>query len=100
MRLSALQTALLALQRSMLELQQKYEATTRRISIEQRPSAVNLLHYLAMRRHDLRSLQIGLADMGVSSLGRAEAHALPTVMAALDAVRAMRREPADEPRTK
>jgi hypothetical protein len=53
-----------------------------------------------MRRRDLRSLQIGLADMGVSSLGRAEAHALPAVMAALDAVRALRGEPVGEPRTK
>jgi pyruvate kinase len=100
MRLATLQTALLALQRSMLEFEQKYKAATGRISLEQRPSAINLLHYLAMRRRDLRSLQIGLADMGVSSLGRAEAHALPTVMAALDAVRAIRRKPAGEPRTK
>ena len=47
-----------------------------------RASAQNLLHYLAMRRRDLRPLQIRLAAMGLSSLGRAESH----VMATVDAV--------------
>ena len=42
-------------------------------------SAVNLLHYLAFRRHDLRRLQSKLAMRGLSSLGRAEAHVLGTV---------------------
>jgi pyruvate kinase len=45
-------------------------------------SAENLLHYLAFRSHDLRPLQDALAPLGLSSLGRAEAH----VMATLDAV--------------
>jgi pyruvate kinase len=45
-------------------------------------SAENLLHYLAFRSHDLRPLQDQLARLGLSSLGRAEAH----VMATLDAV--------------
>lgn len=45
-------------------------------------SAENLLHYLAFRSRDLRPLQDALAPLGLSSLGRAEAH----VMATLDAV--------------
>ncbi|TPW17414.1 MAG: pyruvate kinase [Halothiobacillaceae bacterium] len=45
-------------------------------------SAQNLLHYLALRRHDLRQLQQQLVEVGVSSLGRCEAH----VMATLDQV--------------
>src|SRR6516164_4174458 len=45
-------------------------------------SARNLAHYLALRRHDLRSLQQALVPLGVSSLGRCEAH----VLATLDAV--------------
>jgi pyruvate kinase len=48
-----------------------------------RLSACNLLHYLALRRHEIRPLQEELAERGVSSLGRAEAH----VLAALSAVR-------------
>lgn len=48
------------------------------------PSAVNLAHYLALRRADLNSLQLGLQALGLSTLGRCEPH----VMASLDAVRA------------
>ena len=45
-------------------------------------SARNLAHYLAMRGFDLRRVQEQLADIGVSSLGRAE----PQVLANLDKV--------------
>jgi len=45
-------------------------------------SARNLLHYLALRSHDLRPLQARLSAVGLSSLGRAESH----VLAAVDAV--------------
>jgi len=44
--------------------------------------ARNLAHYIALRHHDIRSLQEELAQLRLSSLGRAEAH----VMATLDAV--------------
>jgi pyruvate kinase len=47
-------------------------------------SAANLIHYLALRRHDLRILQPRLAALGLSSLGRSEAR----VMASVGAVRA------------
>ena len=47
-----------------------------------RESARNLLHYLALRRRDLRPLQLRLAKLGLSSLGRAESH----VLSAVDAV--------------
>jgi pyruvate kinase len=46
-------------------------------------SARNLLHYLALRRRDLRPLQLRLAALGLSSLGRAESHVLATVDAVL-----------------
>jgi pyruvate kinase len=52
-----------------------------------RESARNLLHYLALRRHDLRPLQMRLAALGLSSLGRAESHALATVDAVLGVMR-------------
>jgi pyruvate kinase len=47
-----------------------------------RDSASNLAHYLAVRRHDVRALQRDLSRLGLSSLGRMEAH----VMASLNAV--------------
>jgi pyruvate kinase len=50
---------------------------------ERQASARNLIHYLTLRRHDLRGLQSGLAAIGMSSLGRVEAHVLPTLDAVL-----------------
>ncbi len=47
-------------------------------------SARNLLHYLALRRRDIRPLQRRLAALGLSSLGRAESHVLATVDAVLE----------------
>jgi len=45
-------------------------------------SAANLAHYLAVRQHELRTLQDRLAEVGLSSLGRGEAH----ILANLDSV--------------
>jgi len=45
-------------------------------------SALNLAEYLALRRHDLRSIQTALMPWGLSSLGRIEARVMPN----LDAV--------------
>ncbi|HUJ24809.1 MAG TPA: pyruvate kinase [Myxococcales bacterium] len=42
-------------------------------------SARNLLHYLALRSHDLRALQSSLAELGLSSLGRCEGHVLSSI---------------------
>lgn len=55
-----------------------------------RDSARNLLHYLAMRRRDLRTLQGQLAALGLSSLGRAESQAMASVSAVLEIVRHLR----------
>jgi len=46
-------------------------------------SAPNLLHYLALRQHDLRPLQAQLTHLGLSSMGQAESHVLATVNAVL-----------------
>jgi pyruvate kinase len=48
-----------------------------------RRSAANLVHYVELRRHDMRDLQARLAAVGLSSLGRSEAHVLATVEAVL-----------------
>ena len=47
------------------------------------PALVNLAHYLALRRHDLRPLQRELMWRGLSSLGRLESRVLPTLDAVL-----------------
>lgn len=50
---------------------------------DNRASAGNLAHYVALRQHDIRDLQEELGSLGLSSLGRAEPH----VLASVDAVR-------------
>jgi pyruvate kinase len=55
----------------------------------QRASALNLVHYMALRRHDLRHAQRQLAAHGLSSLGRTESHvreSLETVLQVLYAL--------------
>jgi pyruvate kinase len=44
-----------------------------------RQSAVNLAHYLGLRKQDLRHLQHELATLGLSSLGRCEGHVRDTL---------------------
>ena len=45
-----------------------------------RASARNLAHYLGLRRRDVRKLQLELAALGLSSLGRSEGHVRDTVL--------------------
>lgn len=51
-----------------------------------RSSARNLTHYMALRNRDLRELQRTLSALGLSSLGRAEAHTLASIDAVLVAL--------------
>ncbi len=60
-----------------------------KIPAARRPSARNLIHYVALRSQDLRRLQRDLALNGLSSLGRCEAHVLESVERLLVALRAM-----------
>jgi pyruvate kinase len=60
-------------------------------------SAINLLHYLAFRRHDLRLLQEKLSDLGLSSLGRTETHVMSSVLTVLQAISHLTSAPAPRP---
>lgn len=55
----------------------------------QRASARNLLHYLAVRRRDVRDLQRDLSALGLSSLGRMESQVLATLRAVSTALAAL-----------
>jgi len=72
----ALIAELWTLRESMLEHEVRLKPWLRDIDPAHVASAVNLAHYLALRRFDLRRLQEQLAWIGVSSLGRAETHVL------------------------
>ncbi|CAN5192533.1 pyruvate kinase [soil metagenome] len=52
-----------------------------------RYSATNLVHYVELRQHDVRDLQIRLSNHGLSSLGRTESHVLGSIDALLDSLR-------------
>jgi pyruvate kinase len=68
----------------MLDMESAFEGELRCISPERHDSARNLLHYVALRRHDIRMLQEELMQRGLSSLGRCESHVLANVDAVLD----------------
>lgn len=73
----------------LLKAEQLVEERLAAIPARRRPSARNLIHYLALRHQDLRRLQAELALEGLSSLGRCEAHVLASVQRLLAALRAM-----------
>ena len=59
------------------------------VAPEHLSSARNLVHYWAIRQFDLRKLQATLAEFGLSSLGRSEAHVQATLAAVRSAIAAM-----------
>ena len=69
-----------------LEFESAYADELSAVHPEFRDSARNLVHYLALRRSDLRDLQEILLGLGLSSLGRAERNVLGSVRAVLDAL--------------
>lgn len=75
----ALIDELWSLRQSMISQAARLDWASLGIDPAHTASAINLAHYLAMRRFDLRALQVRLARLGVSSLGRAEPHALASV---------------------
>ena len=71
------------LQSLMADTESRFRKDLEIIHPDQRPSARNLLHYVSLRRRDLRPLQERLAVLGLSSLGRCESHVMDNVHAVL-----------------
>lgn len=68
-----------ALRADLVAAAARFEAALAAVHPAHREGAANLVHYLGLRHRDLRPLQKELASLGLSSLGRAEAHVLATV---------------------
>jgi pyruvate kinase len=68
---------------SLIKLESRFVTQLSSVHPEWRKSASNLLHYVALRQHDIRLLQENLAVLGLSSLGRSESHVMDTVNAVL-----------------
>ena len=76
-----LRDALARVREALSAGEQRAEPMLARVHETQRASARNLLHYLALRQGDLRPLQMQLARLGLSSLGRSESHVSGTLCA-------------------
>src|SRR3974390_2635354 len=71
------------LRRAALAAEREFSAELELAAPSMRESAFNLVHYLAVRRHDVRALQDELARLGLSSLGRMEAHVMASLQTLL-----------------
>lgn len=70
---------LFELEQAALRLESERAPDIDQVAPARRASAINLIHYLAIRQHDLRALQRKLGALGLSSLGRLEASVLPAL---------------------
>ncbi|MCC5794607.1 MAG: pyruvate kinase [Chromatiales bacterium] len=84
--LAELATRLAEVRARLLESERERAADLEQVPPRERDSARNLVHYLALRRFDLRPLQRQLTALGLSSLGRCESQVLPSVDAVLAAL--------------
>jgi len=88
-KVARLERELDALVEGALSLEERYRVQLEQLHPDQERSGLNLLHYLALRRQDVRHVQEELSALGLSSLGRAEAHVLDNLHAVRHALRAL-----------
>jgi pyruvate kinase len=77
--LQRLLSALGAIRAAALQLEAAHAADIEAIEPAYRASARNLLHYLGVRRHDIRALQADLVGCGLSSLSNMESSTLASI---------------------
>jgi pyruvate kinase len=92
-RLGALIEHLIEIRLALAESEVAFEKAAGDVHPTYRKSARNLAHYIGLRRRDVRGLQEELAELGLSSLGRAEAHVMATLDAVLAAVHGLSGQP-------
>ena len=74
----ALRMQLEAIRADLLRLEREFASHIEKCALHKN-SVRNLIHYLALRRHDIRQLLEELAALGLSSLGRTESHVLARI---------------------
>jgi pyruvate kinase len=75
------------LRNELKELEQLFAISLQKANPHHHSDAINLVHYLGLRRRDMRSLQERLAAAGLSSLGRMESHVLANLNAIINLLR-------------
>lgn len=78
-----------AIEQRAATLEKRYHDVLQRVHPTFAASARNLVHYRALRQHDIRDLQNKLGNLGLSRLGRAESHIMASVKAAKAYVQAL-----------
>jgi len=96
-QIGTLLAELLELRESCLAMEREFEACMFEACPESRRSVQNLLHYLALRKHDVRDLQTRLAALGLSSLGRSESSTLAGLEAVIAILESLAGEPGLDP---
>ncbi len=69
-----------ALERDLEAAVSRHDKDLLLVDPRHRADAINLVHYLALRRHDEHVLQRRLTELGLSSLGRCEPHVMASLM--------------------
>lgn len=83
----------LQLRQAMITAELSQAARISAVRPRHRYSATNLVHYVELRRHDMRDLQTRLSERGLSSLGRTESHVLASVDALLGVLKSLAGRP-------
>jgi pyruvate kinase len=81
--LEAIRDALSRVRSSVLARDSAIKENVAGVPVENRASVANLVHYLALRSQDLRSVQRVLDRLGLSSLTGVESHVMDNIDAAL-----------------
>lgn len=65
---------------SAKKMEEQYAEYLSKVHPKNKKSALNLLHYLALRHHDITDLQNNLGKLGISRLGKAESHVMHSIL--------------------
>jgi pyruvate kinase len=93
LRVDRAASAVEELRRAALAAEEEFAGALDASAPSMRESARNLVHYLAVRRLDVRELQDELARLGLSSLGRMEAHVMASLRSVLEVLCMLRKQP-------
>lgn len=72
--------------------EEKYASYLSKVHPKFRESALNLVHYRALRSHDIRKLQKKLGNLGLSRLAKAESHVLASLFSTIKVLKALQDE--------
>lgn len=79
-KISDLLDQIQAIKKRAERYEKKYASFLVKVHPEYQKSARNLLHYIALRKEDLKEVQEALWQMGISRLGKAESHIMASLI--------------------